>query len=129
MKIHNLITFLFICSIVPRYAYASDFSRFYSFSFFLCIVVPSILINQYLIRQFQKRNYYSSYRLAVIHTVLASIIPIAGLVIAIYETYNILPIYNFEPYKELLIAVIFYSILFFTTAKPLTLHRKIEDEK
>ena len=73
MKLYNLITFIFIYSIVPRYAYASDFSRFYSFSFFLCIVVPSILINQYLMGQFQKRNYYSSYRFAVIHTVLASI--------------------------------------------------------
>lgn len=98
MKLYNLITFIFICSIVPRYAYASDFSRFYSFSFFLCIVVLFILINQYLMRQFHKRNYYSSYRLAVIHTILASIIPIAGLIIAIYETYTILPIYDFEPY-------------------------------
>ena len=58
-----------------------------------------------------------------------SIIPIAGLIIAIYETYTILPIYDFEPYKELLLAVIFYSILLFTTAKPLTLYRKIKDDK
>lgn len=74
--------------------------------------------------QFQKKCYYSSFRFAVIHTVLASIIPIAGLVIAIYETYNILPIYNFEPYKELIIALFFYTILFFSTTKPITLHNK-----
>lgn len=76
-------------SALPRVAWASDFTLFFSVLSTYFVIIPFTLINLLLILYFEHKGKYASLEWAKKHSQIASVLPILGIFVLLLEFVNI----------------------------------------